>query len=64
MVVDGQVEAVGHGLYRLAEPDVADTETIAMVASAIPKSLGCLMSALRVHDIGTQSPGPNGRATA
>ncbi|MBK8058780.1 MAG: transcriptional regulator [Gemmatimonadetes bacterium] len=56
MVTDGQVEAVGHGLYRLAEPDLTEMETIAMVASAIPQGIVCLLSALRVHDIGTQSP--------
>lgn len=31
-------------------------ETIAMVASAVPHAIVCLLSALRVHDIGTQSP--------
>ena len=56
MVADGRVEAVGHGLYRLAETDVTEMETLAMVASAIPQGIVCLLSALRVHEIGTQSP--------
>ena len=56
MVTDGRVEAVGHGLYRLTEPDPTEMETIAMMASAIPQGIVCLLSALRVHDIGTQSP--------
>lgn len=56
MVASGRVEAVGHGLYRLTEPDLTEMETIAMVASAIPQGIACLLSALRVHEIGTQSP--------
>jgi predicted transcriptional regulator of viral defense system len=56
MVTAGRVEAVGHGLYRLTDPDLTEMETIAMVASAIPHGIVCLLSALRVHDIGTQSP--------
>lgn len=52
----GEVEAVSHGLYRLTAPDVTEMETIAMAASAIPHGIVCLLSALRVHDIGTQSP--------
>ena len=31
-------------------------ETIAMVASAVPHAIVCLLSALRIHEIGTQSP--------
>lgn len=56
MVADGQAEAVGHGLYRLTEPDLTEMETIAMVASAVPQGIVCLLSALRVHEIGSQSP--------
>lgn len=56
MVASGRVEVAGHGLYRLTEPDLTEMETIAMVASAIPQGIVCLLSALRVHEIGTQSP--------
>lgn len=56
MVADGQAEAVGHGLYRLTEPDLTEMETVAMVASAVPQGIVCLLSALRVHEIGSQSP--------
>ena len=31
-------------------------ETIAMVASVVPHAIVCLLSALRIHEIGTQSP--------
>lgn len=56
MVTDGSVEKVSAGLYRLAEAEPTEMETIAMVAAAVPQAIVCLLSALRVHDIGTQSP--------
>jgi predicted transcriptional regulator of viral defense system len=56
MVKEGTLEAVGAGLYRLAEVEATELETIAMVASAVPHAIVCLLSALQVHDIGTQSP--------
>jgi predicted transcriptional regulator of viral defense system len=56
LVADGQLERAGRGLYRLSDADASETETIAMIASAAPRVIVCLLSALRVHDIGTQSP--------
>lgn len=56
MVAEGRVERVGAGLYRLVEAEVTAMETIAMVASAVPHAIVCLLSALRIHEIGTQSP--------
>jgi predicted transcriptional regulator of viral defense system len=56
MLADGQLERVGPGLYRLADAEATEMETIAMVASAVPQGIVCLLSALRAHDIGTQSP--------
>lgn len=56
LVRDGWVEKSGPGLYRLADAEATDMETVAMVASAIPQAIICLLSALRVHELGTQSP--------
>ncbi len=56
LVSDGTVEKLGPGLYRLAAVEPNEFETLAMVASAVPNSIVCLLSALRVHGIGTQSP--------
>ncbi len=56
MVAEGGIERVGPGLYRLADVEATEMETIAMVASAVPHAIVCLLSALRVHEIGTQSP--------
>jgi predicted transcriptional regulator of viral defense system len=56
LVAGGTVEKFGSGLYRLSEVEPNELETIAMVASAVPKAIVCLLTALRVHEIGTQSP--------
>lgn len=56
LVVAGTVEKVGPGLYRLAAADVTKFETIAMVSTAVPGGIVCLLSALRIHGIGTQAP--------
>ena len=56
LVATGAVEKVGPGLYRLAAAEPTELETIAMVASAVPAGIVCLLSALRIHGIGTQSP--------
>jgi predicted transcriptional regulator of viral defense system len=55
-VAAGTVEKVGRGLYRLAAAQPDEFETIAMVASAVPAGIICLLSALRIYGIGTQAP--------
>lgn len=56
LVAAGSVEKVARGLYRLAAAGPDQFETIAMVASAVPSGIVCLLSALQVHGIGTQTP--------
>ena len=56
LVSEGKVDKLGNGLYRLSAVEPDEFETLAMVASAVPNSIVCLLSALRVHGIGTQSP--------
>jgi predicted transcriptional regulator of viral defense system len=56
LVAAGTVEKVGFGLYRLAAVEPSEFETIAMVSSAVPGGVVCLLSALRLHGIGTQAP--------
>jgi predicted transcriptional regulator of viral defense system len=56
LVATGAVEKVGRGLYRLAAAQPDEFETIAMVASAAPRGIVCLLSALRIHGIGTEAP--------
>lgn len=56
LVAEGTVEKLGSGVYRLSEVEPNEFETIAMVATAAPEAIVCLLSALRIHEIGSQSP--------
>lgn len=56
LVADGNVEKLGRGVYRLSAVEPNEFETVAMVAAAAPDAIVCLLSALRIHEIGTQSP--------
>jgi predicted transcriptional regulator of viral defense system len=56
LAAEGTVEKLGAGLYRLSEVEPTELETIAMVASAVPNAIVCLLTALSVHEIGTQLP--------
>ena len=56
LAAEGTVEKLGGGLYRLSEVEPNELEAIAMVASAAPSAIVCLLTALRVHGLGTQSP--------
>jgi hypothetical protein len=55
-VAAGTVEKVAPGLYRLSAAEPDELETIAMVGSAVPAGIVCLLTALRIHGIGTQAP--------
>ena len=56
LVSQGVAENFGNGLYRLTEVSATELETTAMVAAAIPNSVVCLLTALCIHEIGTQLP--------
>ena len=56
MVSRGVAENLGNGLYRFTEVASTELDTIAMVAAAVPNAVICLLTALQVHEIGTQSP--------
>src|SRR5437867_1519973 len=56
LVAEGAVEKVGPGLYRLTAAEPSEFETLALVASAAPSGIICLLSALSFHGIGTQAP--------
>jgi predicted transcriptional regulator of viral defense system len=56
LVAGGTVEKVGPGLYRLATAEPNEFETLALVASAVPRGIICLLSALGFYGIGTQVP--------
>ena len=50
------VERIGWGLYRLTEAELTERYSIASVCARVPNAIVCLLSALQVHEIGTQLP--------
>lgn len=56
LVSTGVVEHVDRGLYRLADEEPTEHETIAAVCARVPNSVVCLLTALGVYQIGTQLP--------
>lgn len=52
----GKVERVSRGLYRVSDAEPTENYSLAMACARVPKSIVCLLTALRFHEIGTQSP--------
>ena len=52
----GELVRLGRGLYQRADHDVTAQHSLAEAAKRVPKGVICLVSALRVHDVTTQSP--------
>ncbi|MCP4592242.1 MAG: transcriptional regulator [bacterium] len=52
----GTVEQLARGLYQRTDAELGEHETIAGVATRVPRAVVCLLTALRVHDLGTQLP--------
>lgn len=52
----GAVERLGRGLYRRTDAEPSEHYSLAMACAAVPQSVVCLLSALQVHEIGTQAP--------
>ena len=56
LVAAGKLERVARGVYGLPGRAVSEHISLAEVALRVPKGVVCLLSALRVHGIGTQAP--------
>lgn len=56
LVRQGLLTRVGRGLYSLPDRQVSGQGALAEVAQKHPQSIVCLLSALRVHELTTQSP--------
>ena len=52
----GVLDRVGRGVYRLPEADLTEHHSLAEAAKFVPKGVVCLLSALRFHELTTQSP--------
>lgn len=53
---EGAVERVVRGLYRFTEDEITEHHTKAAVCLRVPSGIVCLLSALTIHNIGTQLP--------
>jgi predicted transcriptional regulator of viral defense system len=56
MVEKGILIRTGRGLYALPDADITEHHSLAAVAKRFPEGVVCLLSALRFHDLTTQSP--------
>jgi predicted transcriptional regulator of viral defense system len=56
MVKTGSIARIARGLYSLPDKDHSEHSVIAEIAVKYPHGILCLLSALRFHEIGTQSP--------
>ena len=56
LVRGGQLVRAGRGVYALAGRSGSAHRSLAEVALRAPRGVVCLLSALRVHEIGTQAP--------
>jgi predicted transcriptional regulator of viral defense system len=56
LVRDGLVVRQGRGVYTLAGHEITAEHTLAQVATRVPGGVFCLLTALRFHDLTTQSP--------
>lgn len=56
LVRAGKLERISRGLYSLPGLAMSEHRSLAEAMLRVPKGVVCLLSALRVHDIGTQAP--------
>jgi predicted transcriptional regulator of viral defense system len=56
LVQAGKLERIARGLYGLPGAATHEHRSLAEVSARVPKGVVCLLSALRVHGIGTQAP--------
>lgn len=56
MVAAGKLERVSRGLYSMPGLAINEHRSLAQVALRVPEGVVCLLSALRVHGLGTQAP--------
>jgi len=52
----GKLEKVGRGMYSAQGAELSEHQTVVQAALRVPHGVVCLLSALRFHDLTTQSP--------
>lgn len=56
LVKDGRLKRVGRGVYTLPDRPLSEHTSLAEAALRVPRGVICLLSALRVHGLGSQAP--------
>ncbi len=56
LVAAGKLERVARGVYSLPHRKLSEHRSLAEASLRVPQGVVCLLSALRVHGIGTQAP--------
>lgn len=56
LVASGHLERISRGVYRLPDRSITEHHGLAVVAAAVPHGTITLLSALQLHQIGTQLP--------
>jgi len=56
LVAAGKLERISRGVYGLPGRRLSEHSSFAEVALRVPRGVVCLLSALRMHGIGTQAP--------
>ena len=57
LVAKGRLVKLGRGQYALPDREPTEHHTLALTAKRYPGTVVCLLSALRFHELTTQSPG-------
>lgn len=56
LVAEGALVRVGRGLYMLSDAPLTENHSLAEASKRVPNGVVCLLSALRFHELTTQSP--------
>ena len=56
LVDAGKLHRIGRGLYALPDSDVSEHHSLTEACKRVPKGVVCLLSALRFHELTTESP--------
>lgn len=56
LVAAGRLERIARGVYSLPGRTLSEHRSLAEASLRVPQGVVCLLSALRVHGIGTQAP--------
>ncbi len=56
LMVEGLIVRVARGVYAPADAEPTSNHSFAQAAKLVPRGVVCLLSALRFHEVGTQSP--------